>query len=269
MAQQLETLSDNELVQLYVKANDQQAFEALVRRFYRYVMKRFLAHVSHAEAEDLAQNLWIRVLGNLDTYNDEGKFTAFLSTIARNLLNDHWRKAGVRAKTDSEWSDEAIEHDIDFSNHEGSVEDQHMQRAAVDHLVSTLIPSLPCDQRMIYLLRHESEHWEKKSRLEWDNLATLNGIDVPTAWGRFDSARAKFMQRLSNKGTSEDAGEIDGEELLVFLVWTQAQRPDKSEKYTESYFANLLGVPVSTLKTRYQAASKQLAAGMSEWREIH
>ena len=85
MAQEYEDLSDYELVQLYTKQVDQQAFEALVRRYYRYVMKRFITRVSHTEAEDLAQQLWMRVLGNLDSYQDEGKFTAFLATKKRSM----------------------------------------------------------------------------------------------------------------------------------------------------------------------------------------
>jgi RNA polymerase sigma-70 factor (ECF subfamily) len=270
MAQQHENLSDYELVQLYTKQRDEQAFETLVRRYYRYVMKRFITKVNQTEAEDLSQQLWIRVLGHLDSYQDEGKFTAFLSTIARNLLNDHWRKAGVRAKVDVEWDEEGLDHNAQFSSHTGSAEDEYIRQSAVRHLTCELIPALPCSQRMIYLLRHESEYWEEKSRLEWNNLAELNGIDVATAWSRFDSARAKFLKRLSNANSDiQNGSEVDDEELLMFLVWTQAQRPDKAKKYTEAYFADLLSVPVSTLKTRYQAASKQLASGMSEWRDIH
>lgn len=258
----LEDLTDGELIQLYVKGADEQAFETLLRRYYSFVYKRFAAQCGQTNADDLCQQLWIRVLDHLQDYKDEGKFSAFLSTIARNLLNDHWRRTGVRSQVAAEWDDEAVERDREFASHEGSVEDQVVRQSAIKYLVAEMIPSLPCEQRMIYLLRHESEHWDQKCRLEWSHLAELNGIDESTAWARFEAARTKMVKNTTT-GRCDD--EVEDEELLIFVVWTQAQRPDKSGKYTESYFAELLGVPVNTLKTRYKAASTRLAEGMSAW----
>ena len=262
--QSLDNLGDNELIELYVKSSDQRAFEVLLRRYYGFVYKRFVSYCGQADADDLSQQLWIRVLDNLENYKDEGKFSAFVSTIARNLLNDYWRRAGVRGQVAAEWDDDELEHNNDFAAHEGSTEDQVIRQEAIKYLVAELIPSLPCEQRMIYLLRHESEHWDQKCRLEWNHLAELNGIDESTAWTRFDTARTKMV---NNTAAKQYDAEVDDEELLIFVVWTQAQRPDKSGKYTESYFANLLGVPVNTLKTRYKAASARLAEGMTAWRD--
>jgi len=261
--QSLEHLHDSELIELYVKSSDEQAFETLLRRYYGFVYKRFVSYCGQADADDLSQQLWIRVLDNLENYKDEGKFSAFLSTIARNLLNDYWRRAGVRGQVAVEWDDDQFERNRDFASHEGSAEDQVARQEAISYLVTQLIPALPCDQRMIYLLRHESEHWDDKCRLEWNHLAELNGIDESTTWEYFDSARTKMV---NNTAVQAYESNVDAEELLIFVVWTQAQRPDKSKKYTESYFANLLGIPVNTLKTRYKAASTRLAEGLTAWK---
>ena len=263
MNKNLEKCTDNELIGFYLEDANQKAFEVLLRRYYGFVFKRFASYVGQADAEDLVQQLWIRVLDHLDGYRDEGKFSAFLSTIARNLLNDYWRRAGVRNQVNVDWEEDDSERNLEFSTKEGSTEDQVINQEAVSYLTTTLIPTLPCEQRMIYLLRHESEHWEEKQRLEWHHLAELNGVDVDTAWNRFESARGKMVRGSVGK---QSKARIDEEELLVFVVWTQAQRPDKSQKFTESYFADLLDVPVNTLKTRYKSAGKNLADGMNEWR---
>jgi len=262
MNNNLEECSDNELIELYVKNANEAAFEVLLKRYYGFVYKRFVSQVGQADADDLVQQLWIRVLDHLKDYRDEGKFSAFLSTIARNLLNDYWRRAGVRNPVNADWQEDDDDRNLNFSTKEGSTEDQIISQEAVRYLTTNLIPTLPCEQRMIYLLRHESEHWEEKARLQWHHLAELNGIDVDTAWNRFESARGQMVQTSLGDDSS---GQIDEEDLLVFLVWTQAQRPDKSQKYTESYFADLLNVSVNTLKTRYKAASKRLSEGMNEW----
>lgn len=263
MNKNLEKCTDNELIRFYLEDTNEKAFEVLLRRYYGLVYKRFVSYCGQADADDLAQQLWIRVLDHLDGYRDEGKFSAFLSTIARNLLNDYWRRAGVRSQVNVDWEEDDGDHNLNFSVKQGSTEDQVISQAAVRYLTTTLIPTLPCEQRMIYLLRHESEHWEEKCRLEWRHLAELNGVDVDTAWNRFESARGKMVHAFVG---SHPETQVDEEELLVFVVWTQAQRPDKSQKFTESYFADLLDVPVNTLKTRYKAAGKRLSDGMNEWR---
>ncbi len=264
----LKDITDGELISRYTKDRDQSAFETLLRRHHDKVFWRFLKRCGNrADAEDLTQQLWIRVVDNLDNYSDQDKFGPFLATIGTNLLNDYWRRKGVRSAAFVDWNDD--EDDAprpEIASREGSAEDQVIRGEAINHLVSDLIPALPAEQRMIYLLRHESEHWEESSRLEWSHLAELNGVSVDEAWSKFESARQSLMG-MSHCEQNDEPTAPDSDELLMFLVWTQAQRPNKDKKYTESYFADLLGVPVNTLKTRYRAASKSLADGLELWRE--
>jgi len=263
----LKDITDGELIRRYTVDGDQSAFETLLRRHHDRVFWRFLKRCGNrADAEDLTQQLWVRVVDNLKNYKDEDKFGQFLATIGTNLLNDHWRRKGVRSAAFVDWNDDEDDvPQLDPASGEGSAEDQVIRGEAINHLVSNLIPSLPAEQRMIYLLRHESEHWEESSRLEWSHLAELNGVSVDEAWGQFESARQSLMSKVT--GADDEPDDPDTDELLMFLVWTQAQRPNKEKKFTEGYFADLLGVPVNTLKTRYRAASKSLAEGLELWRE--
>ncbi len=255
----LEQFSDSELIELFKKDCNERAFSQLVRRHNSRIHGRFRSKISNAsDADDLCQQLWIRVVENIDTYNDAGRFPHYVSTIASNLLRDYWRERGVRDGVDTEWpeDDAALDRNMDYQSHNASAEETIGGEQAVQQLVTKLIPNLPVEQRTIYLLRHESEHWETKEPMQWEHLARLNGIDVDTAWQRFDNARRQLLseQNMQLK---------DSEEGCVFFVWTQAQRPHKQANFTENDFSEMLNVPVNTLKTRYRSAIKKLAEDLT------
>ena len=256
-------LTDADLIKRYVDSSDQQAMRVLVERHYDTLFRRFRRELKNeADAEDCAQRVWVQVARNLHSYEDEGKFPHYLSMISSNMIKEHWRNKNTRERVVV-----AQDEDKDYENIESMGDDRNPERALVNeevinHLVRELIPALPTEQRAAWLLRHESEYWEPGKRLEWAHLAELNGLDVPTAWKIFESAREKLMVALSK----DNAGKIDADEMLVFLVWTQAQRAEKGENFSWDYFSHLIGVPVNTMKTRYRAAQKRLAESLRDYR---
>ena len=257
--------TDGALIQRYVEKNDQNAMRELVGRHYDVLYRRFRRELrNEADAEDCAQRVWVQVARNLTTYNDEGKFPQFLSTIASNMIKEHWRNKSTREKVlvpeeeDTEY--DRIASMGDSRDPEQAAADEEM----VNYLVRELIPSLPVEQRTAWLLRHESEYWEPGRRLEWAHLAELNGTDVQQTWKLFEQARTKLM---SGAHATEKVA-VDPDESLVFLVWTQAQRASKEESFSWEYFSELLGAPVNTMKTRYRAAQKRLADSLSDYRTI-
>jgi len=247
--------SDSELIEIFRKAGDDRAFETLVRRHYRSIQRRFSFKTGNdADADDLTQQLWIRVVENIDRYDDSGRFPHYVSTIATNMLTDYWRKKGFRGQYDAEWpeDDDAVDRRNAAQSSAADNDEQSEREEAIRQLVTRFIPELPVEQRTVYLLRHESEHWETKEPMSWQHLAQLCGMDLDTAWSRFDSARRSLLD-------SERDSLKDSEEACVFFVWTQAQRPGKHYTFEDKDFSQMLDVPVSTLKSRYRAAVKQLA----------
>ena len=89
--QSSEGLSDAQ-VMLRVKAGDQSAFEYLVQK-YRRPMLSFMYRMAHntAAAEDLAQEVFLRVYRSRETYEASAKFTTWLYRIASNLAVNHAR----------------------------------------------------------------------------------------------------------------------------------------------------------------------------------
>ncbi|MFT5137520.1 MAG: RNA polymerase sigma factor (sigma-70 family) [Arenicella sp.] len=259
---ELTNKTDAQLIALFIEDGLENAFDVLLRRYYNVLHKRFSMHVKDSDvASDLCQQLWMRVISNLVSYQDNDKFEHYLNTIASNLMKDHWRRNASHREGLYETEEEAIEiafDNVSFTNSE-DVEHLLSNREMITKLVHELIPALPCEQRLIYLLKHEAEHWDKDQPLQWQHLADLISLSVDEVCAKFESARDKLMRNTMRADCTE---ELECIETSVFLLWTLSQRRDKTKKYTETYFAELLNIPVNTFKTRYRASIKVLSEGM-------
>jgi RNA polymerase sigma-70 factor, ECF subfamily len=83
---------DDAEVMLRVKAGDDSAFDYLVAK-YRRPMVSFMYRMSHngAVAEELAQEVFLRVYRSREKYSADAKFTTWLYRIATNLAVNHAR----------------------------------------------------------------------------------------------------------------------------------------------------------------------------------
>lgn len=85
------------------QAGDAAAWEEIVRTYHRRIYNlcyRFTG--SPHDAEDLTQEVFIRMYRTLESYESErGSFVTWVSTMTRNLLVDHFRKSKQERVTDS------------------------------------------------------------------------------------------------------------------------------------------------------------------------
>src|SRR5918996_4242626 len=86
----------DEQLMLAYRGGDAGAFETLYKRhrgaLYRFVLR---AIKQRPAAEELFQEVWIRVIEARSRYAPQARFTTWLYTIAHNLLVDHWRRKGL------------------------------------------------------------------------------------------------------------------------------------------------------------------------------
>jgi RNA polymerase sigma-70 factor (ECF subfamily) len=88
---QLHEQPDSELVQ-QIQSGEDAAFDELMRRYKRPVVNfvhRLLGNA--ADADDVAQEVFVRVYRNLDTYRPKTKFSTWLFALARNAAIDRLR----------------------------------------------------------------------------------------------------------------------------------------------------------------------------------
>ncbi|WP_171043695.1 sigma-70 family RNA polymerase sigma factor [Pseudoalteromonas spongiae] len=150
--------TDEALMLDYGKGN-QAAFRALYARhkgpLYRYVCRQ-LGTKQQNKAQELFQEVWLRVIDNRSRYKVEAKFSTWLYRIAHNLLVDEHRKLTARGEHLSLVDDEQHEgnHITLASNqtqHENTLHNDYLQKA-IKHCVDLLVPQ----QREAFLLRHEA-----------------------------------------------------------------------------------------------------------------
>ena len=92
MAGEAQGVDSDAAVMLRVKTGDDAAFNYLVQK-YRRAMVSFMFRMAHnsAAAEDLAQEVFLRVYRSRENYEPSAKFTTWLYRIATNLAVNHAR----------------------------------------------------------------------------------------------------------------------------------------------------------------------------------
>jgi RNA polymerase sigma-70 factor (ECF subfamily) len=125
---------------------DQLALEELCRREWPAVYGiAYHALGQRAEAQDLTQDVFVRALRSLPAYRaSAAPFSAWLSTIARNLLRDRWRAARPA------WSE--LTEDVAATNREHDPEAWTLANAEATQIRAAL-EALPADYQTVLRLR--------------------------------------------------------------------------------------------------------------------
>lgn len=156
------TRSDVQLM-LDVKSGDERSFELLLQR-YRTPLVNFLYRMvrSREQAEDLAQEVFIRVYRAREEYVPSAKFTTWLFRIATNLalnsLRDH-RHQKLELSMDAPLNADAEEGDerpFEVADKHPTVE-QEMVEEVRRNMIRQAIEKLPEKQRAAVLLHKYQE----------------------------------------------------------------------------------------------------------------
>lgn len=75
------------------RAGDRAAFGHLYEGFARMVHGCLLARLQPADADDLVQDVFLHAMAHLGELRDGAAFGPWLRTIARNRVNDHYRRS--------------------------------------------------------------------------------------------------------------------------------------------------------------------------------
>ncbi|MGH9553526.1 MAG: RNA polymerase sigma factor [Terriglobales bacterium] len=154
-------LSDAEIM-LQVKAGDDSAFEYLVQK-YRRAMVSFMFRMAHnnAAAEDLAQEVFLRVYRSRENYEASAKFTTWLYRIATNLAVNHARDTRHERPENTVSLDEPDQesgHTLDLPDRTPSAEEAIVRRERVA-AIRQRVQALPERQR-IAVVMHKYQQME-------------------------------------------------------------------------------------------------------------
>jgi RNA polymerase sigma-70 factor (ECF subfamily) len=172
----LAKLTDEELVELYV--NDRNdAFDVLLLRYKSKVFSYIYHSVKDRDiANDLFQETFIKAIGTIKQgrYTEKGKFIAWITRIAHNLIIDYFR----RERNENTVSNEESGIDL-FNNsklYDESIEDS-MVREQIFTDVTKLMEHLPENQKEVLKMRYFED-------LSFKEIADNTGVSINTALGR-------------------------------------------------------------------------------------
>ncbi|HKJ33134.1 MAG TPA: sigma-70 family RNA polymerase sigma factor, partial [Balneolales bacterium] len=152
-------LDDRELVRIYRKNGDERAFSVLLDRHKAKIYSYIYSMVGRADvANDIFQETFTKVITKLDeTYNEQGKWIAWVMRIAHNATIDYIRKQKRFVDVNSNTTDD----DYDFYERlpddklidaETRLEKDEAKNSLMKH-----IANLPDEQRQVVMLRHYYE----------------------------------------------------------------------------------------------------------------
>jgi RNA polymerase sigma-70 factor (ECF subfamily) len=155
-------------VMLRVKAGDGSAFDYLVQK-YRRPMVNFMYRMAHnaAAAEDLAQEVFLRVYRSRGSYEASAKFTTWLYRIATNLAANHARDTRHERPENMVSLDEPDDDagtTMDVPDSKLSVEENLVRRERLAAIRKT-VQSLPERQRMAVIM-HKYQQMDYKQIAE-------------------------------------------------------------------------------------------------------
>lgn len=185
-------LSDEQLVKNYAKG-DNDAFDTLLERYQQKIYSYILFLVHDAEvADDLFQETFMKAIVTIrqGRYVESGRFSAWLTRIAHNLVIDKYRQD----RNSNVISNDASETDL-FNNASLSDITVEMKMITEQSLtdVGRLLRELPDNQKEVLYMRFYQD-------LSFKEIADATGVSINTALGRMRYGLINLRKMVSERG---------------------------------------------------------------------
>lgn len=169
-----------DLLVMAMQDGDKRAFALLYQHYHRD-LHRFAAYLltNPAAAEDLVQNVWLKVSRRITRLNDPAVFTSWLYRAVRWEVMDYQKQAANRQQQTV---------DIDTVAAEFGAADSQ-QHADDNNDLSKALTLLAADERLVVQLHYLHE-------LELGQIALIVDIPVGTVKSRLHRARKQLQQQL-------------------------------------------------------------------------
>ncbi len=190
-----EEVSD-EVLMVRFQAGERAAFVSLVRKhktaLYNFVLRLVR---SPSAAEDLVQDVFVKIVQSAVDFKHEAKFSTWAYTIARNLCIDHIRKMSLRqhasldqARGDAPDGPTLLDRTPDV--HPSASVDRKVIGAELGERITRCVDALPDEQREVFLLRELAD-------LPFKEIATITGVPENTVKSRMRYALERLQEGLA------------------------------------------------------------------------
>jgi RNA polymerase sigma-70 factor, ECF subfamily len=190
--EQLRTLDDAAVVTAFLDG-EERAFAELVERYQTRLLNFIYRTIGDREkAEDLVQEVFIRVYRHLHRFDRTKKFSTWIYTIASNLAKNELRNRSrnplVLFQTiRKNWQDE--DRPLQFEDSSARPDDLYRKRH-LRELVESSVAQLPEHHREVFVLRElEGKSYEEIAEITETNLGTVKS--------RLNRARTSFADIIA------------------------------------------------------------------------
>ena len=172
-----------------IGAGDHEAFRQLVVRHQNAVIGTVAKMLGNpSEAEDIAQQVFLRIWRHAKRYRPDAKFTTYLYTITRNLVFNETRRKSRKKEVSSDEREENSNRLIEANPDRQP--DAELLQAELQGAVDDAIAQLPETQRMAVVLR-------RYEQLSYEEIATVLGLSVSAIKSLLFRARTSLREALS------------------------------------------------------------------------
>lgn len=186
--------SDEELMLAYA-AGRAEAFERLYSRHRAATYRYFLRHTSdRGAAEELHQDLWLKVVRARGRYAPSARFGTWLYTLARHRLIDHWRSRRGAPFADAADDSPGEVTDVPEDARGDCAGDDPLTRtmdAETGQRLLAALGSVPAAQRDAFLMHVEAG-------LSLGEIAEVTGVPPETVKSRLRYAYRKLRTALED-----------------------------------------------------------------------
>lgn len=171
-----------------IREGDFAAFEQLIEIHQRSVIGTVAKMLGNpSEAEDISQQVFIRVWKSAARYEPQAKFTTWLFTITRNLVFNEVRRR-QRKPTVSVQEREETTHRV-VEDVQGSSPDEDLLRSEMEAAIDRAIEALPEKQRLAVVLRRYEE-------MPYEEIGVVLSMSVPAVKSLLFRARTQLKESL-------------------------------------------------------------------------
>ena len=187
--------SDEELMEHYL-AGDARSFQTLMERYGSRIYNFIVRQTGDRQlAEDLVQDVFLRLVHSAGSFRKQAKFSTWLYTIARNLCIDHGRKARHRRIMQLDEplrkGDERGASLLDRAADKGPGPDRKARDLRFRAALTTALDSLPEEQREVYVMR-------ELQGLKFREIADVVGVPENTIKSRMRYALQQLREHLAD-----------------------------------------------------------------------
>lgn len=176
--------SDNDLMAA-VAAGDQHSFRCFVQRHQNLVIGTVARMIGTADAEDIAQQVFLNVWKSAPRWRPDAKVITWLMTITRRLVFNEARRRSRTRIVPRQPEDESPEYPDTKPSPDKEILEREMHAA-----IEAAMESLPERERMVVVLRrHEA--------MPYEEIAAVLGTTVPSVKSLLFRARSTLREKLS------------------------------------------------------------------------